>query len=278
MLIYRSYKPLLTALLLFITLSHAYAQVTVTGPTCVVPNTVYQYQISGNWDSTSTLQVCLNGGVIADSLGTNTCSPNAYPISFILVNWNNSGSAFLTITSSGGNATFAVTVVNPLTPGSIDSSVQNQSINYGSQPATISCSLDSGGSCSPSYSYQWQQSQDMLGWSDISGATAQNLSFDSAISTSTFFRRKVTESTSGSIAYSNVAVVTVNIPVPPDSSGSQSDSSGLSFSGRSLIKPSFQCMSESFQASHSGMENIYYASTGLSAVIRRKILENLKLI
>ena len=222
----------------------ANAQTTITGPTCVVPGVVYQYSITGPWDSTSTMQVCLTGGVIADSSGSNTCTPaGGAPLYSVLVLWNGNGSASLTLTASAGNANLNISVTMPLSPGSVDSSALFQTIGYDSVPQPITCTLDSGGSCSPTYSDQWQQSPDMLVWTDISGATSQNLTFNFPLTQTTFFRRKVTEAASGSIAYSNAATVDVLFPIPqgdstigqPDSvstlNGSVQISNGFSVSG-----------------------------------------------
>ena len=80
------------------------SQVSITGPTCVVPGVIYQYQIQGNWDSTSTMQVCLSGGVIADSTDTNICTPaGGAPLSSVLVIWNG---------GSGGSFCFDIVVIS----------------------------------------------------------------------------------------------------------------------------------------------------------------------
>jgi hypothetical protein len=61
----------------------------------------------------------------------------------------------------------------------------------------------------PSYSYQWQQSTDNVNFSDISGQTSLSLTFSAPLTITTYYRRKVTETVSGSVAYSNSATVTV---------------------------------------------------------------------
>lgn len=190
----------------------AVSQVTISGPTCVVAGTVYQYTISGNWDSLSTMQVCISSGTIAGSSATSNCTATGAPLATVLVLWNDSASntGSISLSSSIGNATLSINFAEPLIPGAIDSVSQTQMVAPDSIPSSIHCSLDTGGSCSPSYSYQWQQSPDAVSWTDIAGANAQNLSFDSALAQTTFFRRKVTETGSGTIGYSNVAVVTLN--------------------------------------------------------------------
>jgi hypothetical protein len=194
----------------------AVSQVTISGPTCVVAGTVYQYTISGSWDSLSTMQVCISSGTIAGSSDSGNCTVTGAPLAAVLVVWNDSASntGTISLSSSVGNATLSVQFAEPLIPGSIDSASQTQIVAADSIPAAINCSLDTGGSCNPSYSYQWQQSPDAVSWTDMAGATAQNLSFNAPIAQTAFFRRKVTEMTSGTIAYSNAAVVSVNYVTP----------------------------------------------------------------
>jgi hypothetical protein len=187
----------------------AVSQVSISGPTCVVAGTMYQYTISGSWDSLSTMQVCIGSGTIAGSSDSGNCTTTGAPLGAVLVLWNDSASntGTISLTSSIGNATLSVSFAEPLIPGSIDSASQSQIVAADSIPASINCSVDTGGSCSPSYFYQWQQSPDMGSWTDMTGANARNLSFSSALAQTTFFRRKVTETVSGTIGYSNVAVV-----------------------------------------------------------------------
>lgn len=189
----------------------AVSQVTISGPTCVVAGTVYQYTISGNWDSLSTMQVCISSGTIAGLSPSGSCTVTGAPLAAVLILWNDTASntGSISLTSSIGNATLSIQFAEPLIPGSIDSASRLQIVAADSIPAAINCSVDTGGSCNPAYSYQWQQSPDMGSWTDMAGAIAQNLSFGSALAQTTFFRRKVTETVSGTIGYSNVAVVTI---------------------------------------------------------------------
>jgi hypothetical protein len=205
------YTQKLFALLMLVP-SIGFSQVTVTGQTCAIPGTVYQYLVSGPWDSASTMQVCLTGGLTADS--GQTCTSNGQPRASVLVTWDSAGSMTLQVTSSNGNSTITVTVTNPLSGGMIDSVTGSQSVGYDSVPATINCSPSTGGSCSPSYSYQWQQSNDMLMWQNISGATTLNLTLSQGLQQTVFVRRQVTETSSGTIAYSNVGVIDVGAPPP----------------------------------------------------------------
>ena len=102
-----------------------------------------------------------------------------------------------------------VSITVLLQPGTVDSTYKKQFIKYKTTPSSISCSKSSGGGCGASYSFQWQQSWNNLDWQDLPGATQQNLTKIQALTRTTFFRRKTLENTSGSIAYSNSAVVYV---------------------------------------------------------------------
>ncbi|WP_276504404.1 DUF6443 domain-containing protein [Terrimonas pollutisoli] len=83
-----------------------------------------------------------------------------------------------------------ITVAAALNGGAITSS--NQTITYNTTPAIINASAASGGNCGSSYSYQWQSSTDNVNFTDIGGATAQNLSFSSAETQTKYYRRKTT--------------------------------------------------------------------------------------
>ncbi len=168
---------ILPALLLLFT-SGAISQVTISGPLCLVPDVVYQFKITSAWDSASVMQICVNGGSIADSSISRNCSDTSAPLAAVLIVWNDLSNASLTVNSSKGNKTFAVNITSPLQPGSLDSASRVQTIyDTTTTPATIYCAVDSGGSCTPGYAYQWQRSADALVWTDVSGATGQNLSF-----------------------------------------------------------------------------------------------------
>jgi hypothetical protein len=193
----------------------AYSQTNVTGPQCVVPGTTYQYLISGKWDSSSTMQVCLTGGNLAAKAVN--CTSNGKPVPFVQVVWNPGTGGTIQITSSSGTANLQVNIAGPLTGGTITDSFKTKSIAFSNVPATIHCSASTGGSCSPSFSYQWQQSFDNVSWTNISGAQGQDLNLSSPLKTSMFFRRKVTEISSGSVAYSDFETVNVAAPAPSTS-------------------------------------------------------------
>jgi hypothetical protein len=189
----------------------AYSQVTISGPACVAAGVQYEYIISGgNWDNSTYMSWCLTGGVIAGT--TNSCKSGT-PVVYVYVIWNSgitSGTVSLS-TSIGDAPNLQVNIVPALQGGTISSSTQ--SINYNTVPSTIDCSVASGGSCSPTYSYQWQFSVDGTNYSNITNATSQNLAFSSALTQTTYYRRMVTETSSGTVGYSNVATVIVYPPL-----------------------------------------------------------------
>jgi hypothetical protein len=197
------------------------AQISIEGPGCIVPGVVYHYRIKGNWDSTSTMQVCLTGGYIRNADSTQvSCTAPGMPLDGVLVIWNGPGG--LTITSTKGNATLTVTPTSPLHAGAIAESSQTQMISLNGMPAPISCAPDTGGACHPKYSCQWQQSVDQVNWTDVPGSTGAVMRFTTGLSQTLFYRRRVTETGSGTIDYSDVASVFVGIgDFPADSTSAR---------------------------------------------------------
>jgi hypothetical protein len=89
--------------------------------------------------------------------------------------------------SSESTRKWNLTVLNP---GCITS--PNRLINHGAIPAPITATVATNGTCSGSYSYQWQKSIDDSFFVDIPGATSQNLNFADSLSQTTYFQRKTT--------------------------------------------------------------------------------------
>ncbi len=186
------------------------AQITISGQSCVVPGTMYQYIISGA--SMSSIQVCVTAGSIPDSAGGPvSCKTLDSSARAVLVIWNDSASdeGSLNLSSSAGNFLLNVQFSPELKPGAIDSASKVQFIDSNAIPAKISCGLDSGGACTPKYEYQWQQSSDMVSWSDIPDANGQELVISQGLTQSSYYRRKVTETISRTIGYSDAAAVFV---------------------------------------------------------------------
>jgi hypothetical protein len=78
----------------------------------------------------------------------------------------------------------------PLNPGCITSG--EQWVLIGTLPATITATTAGDGTCSGNYQYQWQVSTDNIYFTDIPGATGQNLSFTTSPTQSAWYQRKVT--------------------------------------------------------------------------------------
>jgi surface protein len=104
-----------------------------------------------------------------------------------------------------GVATGTITILD-LEAGTITSS---QTIGSGNIPAQLTGTVLAGVSTP---TYQWQSGTDSATFSDIAGATQQNYS-PPALTTTTFFRRKVT-SPGGCEAFSNVVKVEVDTVGP----------------------------------------------------------------
>jgi hypothetical protein len=185
------------------------AQVSISGPQCVVPGTIYQYTITGSWDSVSVMNACVSGGMIGEPADSLTCTPQGPPVARVLISWTVIGNGTLTVTSSLGNASLSVSVIVPLVPGTIDSLSRTQMLAPGDTPMAITCSLASGGSCTPAYNYQWQQSSDRVTWVNMDGAAGSSLTIGSTLAQSTYYRRRVTETSSGTISYSDIASIFV---------------------------------------------------------------------
>jgi len=185
-----------------------YGQVQLTGPSCVVAGTTYQYIVTGPWDSTSTMHVCISGGVLAGH--PDSCTTDQAPVPFLQIIWNNGIIGSINLQSTAGNAQLQVTITTPLSGGNIVDSSKSDTIPYNSIPPVISCTPATGGACSPSYSYQWQVSIDNIQWQDIDGATSASCSLSQALTNTSYFRRKVLETASSSIAYSDAACIIVN--------------------------------------------------------------------
>jgi len=201
----------------------AFSQPTINGPECVLPGIIYQYIISDY--SASTIQVnmkiCIHGGSLVNKDGSklNDCTASAEPLATLLIMWNDKKRGSISISTSEGKKILNVNVTSELQAGFVDLSVREQNFsNTISVPSTIVCSEAKGGSCSPNYSYQWQQSNDAMTWTNIERSTGQNLAFDSPVKQSSYYRRKVIETGSATIAYSDVVVVNVSLNQLIDSS------------------------------------------------------------
>lgn len=171
-----------------------------------MPGIQYQYRIEGQQDSSTLVRVCVAGGTILGTSDTCITDSSLYQVQVI---WSADSLASGTITVTIGEVvqTFSVTMSPALSGGIVDTSAKVQFIDSASVPASIGCSPAIGGTCSASYAYQWQQSADNIAWVDIDSATSQDLSFSQPVTQNTYYRRRVVENTSGTIAFADVAAV-----------------------------------------------------------------------
>ncbi|HWB28387.1 MAG TPA: hypothetical protein VG738_23105 [Chitinophagaceae bacterium] len=187
-------------------------QVSVTGATCVIPGITYQYIISTPDTSGTGIHFCASGGVFNNG---DSCLNDSL-FSAVLVTWsNNVKTATLTFNSPSGSYTETISITSALTGGFIDAAFLQQTITTDSAISHITCSSPTGGACSPSYVYQWQQSANNVDWTDIAGATGQDFDQSLTITQTTYLRRRVTETVSTAVGYSSVAAVYTTLTSNP---------------------------------------------------------------
>jgi len=177
----------------------------ISGPTCVQAGVYYGYSISAYYSGTANFTYSISNGSL--STGGSSGTHIGPGVASVMIMWGPGGGTIYLSSPAGGKSYSVAT--GPVFVGGTYTSGQNQSINYNTIPATLNCAAATGGSCStPSYTYQWQTSTDNVNYSNISGATSQTYS-PGALTQTTYYRRFVTEATSGNTAYSNVATITV---------------------------------------------------------------------
>jgi hypothetical protein len=99
-------------------------------------------------------------------------------------------------------STFSI-AINPPLQG--DTIIEDDTLNVGQAPAAFnSVTVPTGGS--GSYSFVWQDSTANGSWNDAFGTNNQATYHASAINQTTFFRRKVTDNTCGSVIYDNMYI------------------------------------------------------------------------
>jgi len=185
-----------------------YSQISISGSSCVTAGSTNAFNISGNWNTGMQMTWTSSGNITGSSSGT--------PLPQVQIIFNTSGFVKVqTFDNVNGTQTYTlnVTVAGPVSIGAISPS--SQTIDYGHNPV-VTGGAPSGGACNANYQYQWQISYDNSSWSDVSGATAQNLSYTSGITQTTYFREKLTDITGGTSAISNTATV---LTYPPLSGG-----------------------------------------------------------
>jgi hypothetical protein len=181
--------------------SYGVAQPGIEGASCIMPGTTYQYLITGQWDSSSNVHLCIQGGKLKS--GDSCISPRISP-SMLLVIWNDSVmDRKITVTSDLGNASLAITGTTELNGGAVDDSDKIKIFDADQLNYIFHCGVATGGSCDPHYTYQWQRSTNQLNWTNIQGATTKDLQYSGTISISTFFRRVTIETHSNIVGYSD---------------------------------------------------------------------------
>jgi RHS repeat-associated protein len=187
----------------------ALAQMTISGNTCGTAGQSSTYSVSSSYTSGYPTQWQVTGGLIT---GTSSNSQNGTGLSSISVTWN-SGTSVGTVnvhvySSANPSASLNVNVGAALVPGAITANA-TQTV-YKTVPATISCSAATYGGCSPiTYNYQWQQSTDQASWTDVAGATGQNLSFSAVPAAQSIYYRRYVVSNAYQSGYSGTALVNV---------------------------------------------------------------------
>lgn len=204
---YKARKTLLLLLVAFaVTGYHLNAQVSISGPQCIIPGITYQYIINGNWNNSSVIKVCLTGGKLISS---ERCTPDSVRATSVFVIWNDTSYRKLDVTSSLGNTSIIVLATTDLKGGRIDEDDKVKLYDSTISSYSFHCGVASGGSCTPNYSYQWQKSEDGLNWVNINNATGKDLQFSGSIIVNTFFRRVTTETNSNTVAYSETGILAV---------------------------------------------------------------------
>jgi hypothetical protein len=180
------------------------AQVSVSGPICIVPGLPYQYIVSSKQDTKSKMRVCVSGGTFSNG---RQCTTQDSIVSVINVIWKDTSSHKLEITSSTGNVSLRLEATTPLKGGLLHENDKVQLADLASKNFLFRCSEATGGACKHRYEYQWQQSIDGLNWRDIVGATSKDLRVKESVQVNTYFRRTATELNSNTTSCSEAGLL-----------------------------------------------------------------------
>lgn len=204
--VYRESVKINFIVLLVVAANVGHAQVRVVGPDCVIAGKPYQYILKGQWDSTSKLRMCVTGGKLVSG---ETCTPGVRSNAFFVV-WGDTEPRRIDVTSSIGNDTRTISGTTELTGGELNEGDKTQVYDSTRSTYQFRCSVAAGGSCLPSYKYQWQQSENGLKWSKIPGATGKDLEFSGKLLVNTYFRRVTTETGSKTMVYSDSGMIMID--------------------------------------------------------------------
>ncbi|HVT84409.1 MAG TPA: DUF6443 domain-containing protein [Chitinophagaceae bacterium] len=156
-------------------------------------NGTYTYQWQSSPDN-------VNWTPIAGATSTTYTSGNLIANTYFNVAVNSNGAV--------ANSSSALVTVNPqLVPGVITPA--NLVITSGISPGVLDCTPASGGNCSGSYSYQWQDSTSGVSFSNITGATNLNYS-PGNLTANNWYRVRVICGTD--TAYTNLCTIMIGTP------------------------------------------------------------------
>lgn len=180
--------------------SSAQLPVHLTGPDCVVAGIPYQYLIVGSRDTTLRVKVCVTGGKLVDS---SSCTATGQNPPFVQVVWSLGSVHELKLQTTAGTDNLPVMLTNGLTGGEVAENDRIQFYDSTKMQVLFPCSPATGGSCSPVYLYQWQQSENGQTWQPVNGAMGKDLVLSGVQHKNLFYRRMVREVKGGMVSYSN---------------------------------------------------------------------------
>ncbi len=197
-------RPVLPVMLiLFCCMGAARAQFfSINGSTCVGTGNTYAYLLFGASSSAVEIWSVTGGSFSGAYYGTN--------LTMVHVIWSTTTTGTVSVSTATpvGNASLSVHASSPMVAGTISN--PSQTVNNTTVPATINCSVASGG-CGSSPAYNWQKSTDGTNYS-ATGVTTQNLAFSAALAQTTYFKRVATDALSGLTGTTSVATVTITYP------------------------------------------------------------------
>src|SRR5882724_11277569 len=82
---WHSRELLMSTITFFAFLPIAFSQISISGPTCVIPGQSYTYTISGGWSQLTNMSWCVSGGVITGATGN--CKSGT-PLPQVTVTWS----------------------------------------------------------------------------------------------------------------------------------------------------------------------------------------------
>ena len=205
-------RIVLVPIFLVLVIATAHAQVEITGPNCVISGQFYTYTLE---NLQSSFSYVISGGTLSTGGSSGNHSAGLVQLQ---ISWKAGGGTISLFSGTGSPSLSVSTMSAALTPGSFASG-QNQTLNSGQIPATITCNAPTGGSCStPNYGYQWMQSTDNVNYANVaSGGNSLSLFFTAALAQTMYYHLVITEKTTGNTATSAVATIIV---YPPLVSGS----------------------------------------------------------